>query len=57
MRARVTARSESLISGVGPIVMFVAGRRMTESHSFTKRANMCADHVRTLDACGVTTPY
>ena len=36
---------------------FVAGRRRTESDSFTKRANMCADHARTLDACGVATPY
>lgn len=27
MRARVAARSESLMSGVGPIVMFVAGTR------------------------------
>ena len=35
----------------------VAGRRRTESHPFTKRANMCADHARTLDACGVATPY
>ena len=32
-------------------------RRRTESDSFTKRANMCADHARTLDACGVATPY
>ena len=40
----------------GP-AMFVAERRRTESDSFTKRANMCADHARTLDACGVATPY
>lgn len=37
--------------------MCVAGRRRTESHPFTKRANICADCVRTLDACGVATPY
>ena len=36
---------------------FVAGRRRAESHPFTKRANICADHARTLDACGVATPY
>ena len=34
-----------------------AGRRRTETHPFTKRANICADYARTLDACGVATPY
>ena len=34
-----------------------AGRRRTEFHPFSKRANMCTDHARTLDACGVATPY
>ena len=38
-------------------VTFKTGRRRTESYPFTKRANMCADHARTLDACGVATPY
>ena len=37
--------------------MNVAGRRRTETHPFTKRANICADYARTLDACGVATPY
>lgn len=41
--------------GVGA-VMFGAGRRRPESHPFSKRANMCADHARTLDACGIATP-
>ena len=36
---------------------FMAGSSRTESIRFTKRANMCADHARTLDACGVATPY
>ena len=36
---------------------YVPGRRPTESRLFSKRANMCADHARTLDACGVATPY
>ena len=30
--------------GRGPYATFVAGRRRTESHPFTKRANMCAEH-------------
>ena len=38
------------------VVTFGAGRRRTESQPFSKRANMCADHARTLDACGVATP-
>ena len=37
--------------------MSVAERKRTESDSFTKCANMCADLARTLDACGVATPY
>ena len=36
---------------------FGAERRRTESHPYPKRANMPADHARTLDACGVDTPY
>ena len=39
------------------LTMYGAGRRRSESHPFSKRANMCADHGRTLDACGVATPY
>lgn len=42
MRARVAARSESLMSGVGPIVMFVAERRRGEFGASVKRAHTCA---------------
>ena len=45
-----------LIPDLGIQTMFRAERRRTESDSFTKRANMCADHARTLEACGVATP-
>ena len=37
--------------------MFGAGRRRPASRRFTKRANMCADHARTFDPSGPTTPY
>ena len=40
----------------GCLGAFGAGRKRTESHPFSKRANMCADHARTLDACGLATP-
>lgn len=42
MRARVAARSESLMSGVAPIVMFVAGRRRGEFGDLVTHANTCA---------------
>lgn len=49
IRCRPPATARHALS----LATFVAERRRTESHSFTKRANMCADHARTLDACGV----
>ena len=49
--------TEQKAARLGPFRTFLAGRRRPASRRFTKRANMCADHARTFDPSGATTPY